>query len=147
MTHIIQQEIDKAVGVSSRHDRSLVVWRCEDRLSKTNRKVPFGHIRYVFVCASLHEVVADTADDVVVCTRQLVDDRLEHADAFGHGIGQPAFHGLCIVTSVGGPAGGRTTLTQCLYDLPESFTREKSTRYFSKPRLDERTDIMDILFV
>lgn len=50
------------------------------------------------MCAGLHKVVTDTAEDVVVCTRKVVDDRLYHADAFGHSIGQPALDGLCIVT-------------------------------------------------
>lgn len=44
VAHIIQQEIDETVGISSRHDRSLVVWRREDGLSETDREIPFGHI-------------------------------------------------------------------------------------------------------
>lgn len=94
----MQQEIDEAVGKSSCHDRGLVVWRREDGLSETNCKIPFGHICYVFMCAGLHEVVTDTTEDVVVFIRKVVDDYLYHADAFGHGIRQPAFDGLCIVT-------------------------------------------------
>ncbi len=96
--HIIQQEINETVGISSSHDRSLVVRRREDGLSETDCEIPFGHICYVFMCTGLHEVVTDTAEDVVVCTRKVVNDRLYHADAFGHGIWQPAFDGLCIVT-------------------------------------------------
>lgn len=96
--HIIQQKINEAVGISGGHDRSLVVRWCKDGLSETDRKISFRHVRYIFMCTGLHEVITNTAEDVVVCGRKVVDDRLYHADAFCHGIGQPSFDGFFKVT-------------------------------------------------